>query len=855
MLEVSLDLFASTADPRASQSPEQPVTSGVPFPRGMVADAGAIVLRDATGNRVPLQRRVLDRWPDGSVRWLLLDFIAPRAANRFHIAIGAPDAPEPSAGRSLHIDTRGNVVVVDTGAAQFMIERGGEFPFSDVTVRGRSVFDAVRSGLWVTGADGGSVEGICESLEIEESGPLRAVVTIAGSLGQAGFRSLLDFKARLTFYAGSPAVRFALSVCNWRRARHRGGFWDLGDAGSVRIRDLSLLLACRPGGAATIGASLEPGQPIATVHGRAHVYQESSGGPHWQSINHVNHKGVVPLRYNGYRSQLDAAAGSGLRATPLMLVQSATAGVACAVPHFWENFPKAITASPFQLLLQLFPSDSAELHEIQGGERKTHVFVAAFGDETISEAAAAWALAPRAARVCPAWYAASEAVPYLTPLAEDPHLQYTTLVDAAIAPSDGFVARREIIDEYGWRNFGDLYADHEAVELGGPSRVSHYNNQYDGIAGFATQFMRSGHVRWWQLMSDLAAHVVDIDIYHTDRDKAAYNHGLFWHTSHSTDAATSTHRSYTRHSPADSGGPSAQHNYTTGLMLHYFLTGEPLSREAVVDLSRFVVDLDDAWKTPFAWLAPGETALASHSPYTSPTPGRAAANSVCALLDGHRLTGDAALLAKADRIVRRTVHPADAIDRMNLLDAERTWSYTMFLEALGRYLDYKIEIGALDEMYAYGRAALLHYARWMAAHESPFLERADRLALPTETWAAQDLRKHEVLLFAARHATGDERELFLTCADAFFRDALAWLERMPTRTLTRPIVILLTHGFRQSHRRQHVGSAPPPRVGVNRFGVPETVICQRERVKRRLALLGTAAVATTLIGAALMALG
>ena len=30
--------------------------------------------------------------------------------------------------------------------------------------------------------------------------------------------------------------------------------------------------------------------------------------------------------------------------------------------------------------------------------------------------------------------------------------------------------------------------------------------------------------------------VVDIDIYHTSRDKSAYSHGMFWHTYHYGDA-------------------------------------------------------------------------------------------------------------------------------------------------------------------------------------------------------------------------------------------------------------------------------------------------------------------------------
>ena len=82
----------------------------------------------------------------------------------------------------------------------------------------------------------------------------------------------------------------------------------------------------------------------------------------------------------------------------------------------------------------------------------------------------------------------------------------------------------------------------------------------------------SGDVRWYQLMRDLARHVIDIDIYHTQEDRPAYNGGLFWHTDHYTDAATATHRSYSRANRDTQGGsrygggPSNEHNYTTGLL-------------------------------------------------------------------------------------------------------------------------------------------------------------------------------------------------------------------------------------------------------------------------------------------------
>ena len=91
----------------------------------------------------------------------------------------------------------------------------------------------------------------------------------------------------------------------------------------------------------------------------------------------------------------------------------------------------------------------------------------------------------------------------------------------------------------------------------------------------------------------------------------------------------------------------------------------------------------------------------------------------------------------------------------------------MFLQALGKYLEYRAERGLVDAKFDYARAVLLKYATWMCAHERPYLDTPERLEFPTETWAAQDIRKAAVFEFAARHTPDPgARAGFLARADA-----------------------------------------------------------------------------------------
>lgn len=336
----------------------------------------------------------------------------------------------------------------------------------------------------------------------------------------AGFRD--DFPS-------ANAVRVQLTITNPNAAGRPGGNWDLGNEGSSFLRGLQVTIPAAP----PFRISSERGMPFEEAH-TVELYQASSGGENWQSESHMDKAHKVLPPFCGYRLN----GKTGLRATPVVMAGD----IGIAMPTFWENFPIGVkvkddrqrqTGDPVAgITLQLLDEGlTGQSVEIQGGESKTHTFTVAFGESGITDQPLVWARSPLQVSCAPEWYARCEALPHLTPRSTDPHALYLKLVDQAIEGSDTFSHKREKIDEYGWRNFGDIYGDHEAVRHSGPTpMVSHYNNQYDCVGGFAAQFFRSGDPRWFSQMIECADHTADIDIYHTTGDKAAYNGGLFWHT-------------------------------------------------------------------------------------------------------------------------------------------------------------------------------------------------------------------------------------------------------------------------------------------------------------------------------------
>jgi hypothetical protein len=811
----------------------EPVTAGIPFPQGMVFDPSCLTLWDATGQPLSLQTQVIAQWFDGSTKWVLLDFQASVEANTqvvYQLRPGAGQSIQPQSP-NLAIQESAKQIVVDTGNVAFFLNRQLGKPFDQILIQGTDLIETKGSSLVLTDEAGQEYYPHIHDFRVETTGSLRVTVRAQGALQSASRAGFARFDLRLSFHAGSGIVEIRITLHNPRSAQHQGGLWDLGDEGSIYFKDLSLHLPLRTQKAPQITWTTESQLPLKKhAVSDLEIYQDSSGGENWRSSNHVNRFGKVMQTFRGYRvTSKDSLIEEGLRATPILAVRGENGSVAATVEKFWQNFPKALEVEGCELTLRLFPQQFGDVFELQGGEQKTHTIYLQFSGPKEGHPNLGWVHDRLRPRATPEWYADSKACYYLSPLNQDQNSGCRELIEGAIAGPQSFLAKREIIDEYGWRNFGDLYADHEAVgHTGEAPLVTHYNNQYDVIYGAVVEYLRGGDSRWFDLMHDLARHVIDIDIYHTQNDRPSYNGGLFWHTDHYLDAATATHRSYSKaaltkkDARSYGGGPSNEHNYTSGLLSYYFLTGDITAHEAVLNLAEWVINMDDGSHRFLGWLDRRPTGFCSST--TSRAyhgPGRGVGNSLNTLLDAYTLTLEKRYFTKAEEIIRRCIHPHDDIQDRRLDEPEYRWSYLVFLQVLGKYLDFKVDKGENDYMYGYAQAGLLHYAKWMLEHEVPYATMLDKVEIPTETWPAQDIRKSVVFHVAAKHALGPLRDAFRERGTFFFQACIRDLRSFPTWRLTRPIALLLANAYVHPYFQQHPEeTAPQPKV-LSNFGQPQ----------------------------------
>ena len=789
---------------------QEPLRFGVPLPQGALPEGKGITLTDtATAQPIPSDCSVTATWPDRSARWVLIQTQVDLSAHSEKILTLLPRREEPSPPTvSFTVETDGWVIetpdwIHKIAKASFRI---------DSTSKANPGQPAWTTTLNLEDANSASLEAMVEEVAASRAEANSCLDTIlTGHWRSRDGQTFARFEIALAVHSKGSLVDADIRIHNPNRAMHPGGLWDLGDPGSAFFSSLSLNIAGTSRTQARLVADQAPSNWQASQNEPLSIYQDSSGGEQWNSRNHQDKDGKVTTRFKGYKVQWGASTDQGSRVQPILEVTCGENVCGATLHKFWQNFPSGLQATDHGMQIDLFPATSGQTFELQGGERKTHRVTLQFGQPA---EALHWACHPLTPVVEAVEYEVAQALPWFT-AAESSSSDLDNLIQAGITGPGNFFDKRETIDEYGWRNFGDLFADHETLYQAEnePSFISHYNNQYDAIYGFARQFARTGDNRWFELMDDLARHVTDIDIYHTDQDRVEYNNGLFWHTDHYLDAHTATHRTFTKHNDTSStpgqtgGGPAAEHCYTTGLALHYFLTGNLSSRQAVTELAAWMIASHDGGKGLFSklWYIKQKELgrLKEHfrngssSPYRYPFT-RGTGNYITALIDAFEVSEDHYYLHKAENVIKNTIHPADDITKRTLLSVEECWSYLVLLTALTRYLELKDRYQQSDAAYAYTKAACMHYLDWMKENERPFLSDPSALEFPNETWTAQDIRKAMLMFWAANETEGEERQAYLEKAQEWFQYSTGELQKTKTRTFTRILVILLqNYGLHQ----------------------------------------------------------
>jgi hypothetical protein len=576
-----------------------PLTRGVPLPQEAGVAADDLRLEDAEGRSVPLQVRVLNRWSDGSPRWVLVDFqaeVGARGEAIYWLCSGGGES-EVEVEEPLEVVETDGYVEVCSGPLHFAVKRERFGLLEGVELGRRDENGKFIAARQVTTTEGGEAWArICESrsdgelgrriygmggnclaslgreeyaVEVEETGPLRTVICCRGAYEAdvpmhhyAGYRPL-RFITRIHAYAGQTFVRVLHTVV------------FIGNPRETEVEEIGLRIPLQLSG--------KPGYQIA---GRRAMEGELADGDYWLLSQHSDNHFHLERQGSGRVRRL----AEGERTEGWVAMEDGEMGVGVALRYMAEEYPKAlgVDARGIDLFLWRDPegkrlsfgryAEEVAWHEGEGvyadgtGAAKSSEFFVDF--HRASEAAEV----EERLRGLLAWPG----------VAVDSEWMERCSVAGGFAVRDaerfpetermlsGFLEWMErqigLARWYGFLDWGDVLCtwEEEKDDWRFRGRWGWCNSEWDPRHGVWIQYLRTGEERYFRLGEAMTRHSVDVDTCHFHPFRPHMVGGCF------------------RHSVDHFGDePCASHTFLENWVDYYYLTGDQRTLEVIREAGEF----------------------------------------------------------------------------------------------------------------------------------------------------------------------------------------------------------------------------------------------------------------------------
>ena len=531
-----------------------PLTRGVPLPVGAVKGVEGLWVEDGEGEVVPGQFRALGRWPDGSVKWVLVDFQGEVGAGREAVYfLQSGEGQESIAGvGGIEIVEEEDRIEVCTGPLRFGIGKQAFALFDGVEIGNRQA-GAFVAEMEVMARGGGDawakisesefvgettrrvygMGGEClasagaeeYSVEIEEAGLLRTVICCKGAY---------ESTAPMHHYVGYRPLRFVTRVYAY--------------AGQTHVRVVhSIIMTCNPREVEVEALGLRV--PLLTA----------GGGVCRIEAGRVLQGALVPERYtllsqrSDHHFQLEEFEGverqvraEGERAGGWVCAENEVAGVGVALRYMAEEYPKALGVGSKgvdvffwrdpegeKLSLKRYGEEVA-WHEGEGvyadgtgTAKSSEFFVDFFRAGAADSDKLRGVLAPPQISVDPEWVAASGAVGGLATGAGFPKAD--RMLTGFVEWMSGHIER------YRWKGFfdwGDVMATWEEAAGGWrfKGRWGWCNSEWDPRHAVWLQYLRTGGGSYYELGEAMTRHSLDVDTCHYHPFRPYMVGGCFRHS-------------------------------------------------------------------------------------------------------------------------------------------------------------------------------------------------------------------------------------------------------------------------------------------------------------------------------------
>ncbi|MFW6155672.1 MAG: beta-L-arabinofuranosidase domain-containing protein [Armatimonadota bacterium] len=514
----------------------EPTTCAVPFPEGQLSpDAAVALTRD--GVSAPTQTRPTALWPDGSVKWLLVDALVDlpgNASTHYELTVEAQplsptdearveirdDAPRVETGRLVlelaGPDERGLIRSIAVDGR--VMASGGELVGPELTIEGQRFVAAVGEGGW----------------RVVEPGPVRLVVEADGKHVSVHGAQRLDFRARITAWAGKP----------WCEAHYRLINREPDESTAVESMTWAMRPDVAPDGAETAITVSNYRSRTQTAEGEEQIRQLLDA----EYLLYTSNEQVPEVNWGTFTGHWRHPERGGLAATIFQAPQ---------------NFPKALSAGPTELTVELVPEDSHDLTLLRG-MAKGHRFLlhAHRGDVSQDELIV-------------------RGLQYQMP--DRPIVESRAYREARVLP-DLFVdepvrrVERTLLDladrrtrTFGMLHWGDAPDSGYTNQGRGRGALVYCNLEYDLPRAALIMFARTGERRMLDYLLVSAEHWMEVDVCHESDDPMRHE-GMIVHSAcHAT------------------GGVTISHEWVEGLLDYYHQTGDEFALETALGVGRNVL--------------------------------------------------------------------------------------------------------------------------------------------------------------------------------------------------------------------------------------------------------------------------
>lgn len=332
-----------------------PVTVGVPFPRGVLADAAHMRLVDEKGSEVPMQVLETARWSRfGSIKWVLCDFSVDVDGGGRELFLEYGPAVERRVGEAIAVMDGDGFPRIDAGTLRLddgvWVDVNGDGTFVKVLGAG------ALNGAFVEHEDGRVYRTpMDDHYEIEEVGPNKVVVLRTGWFRDSeGGDEFCQYVIRYIIHRDSPLIRIFYS-------------WIFtGDGNRDRI--------------ANMGWEFEMGQG-AVPRG---FLSEFSGGGGW-----LSGANLLQYEYDSFDVWDDSALieHPGGRAPGVAAFTAGGVAVYFGAKDFWQNYPSELEFADGALWFHNWPrhgrsaGDRYNVDELPEDEWRRNVVRARFAHE------------------------------------------------------------------------------------------------------------------------------------------------------------------------------------------------------------------------------------------------------------------------------------------------------------------------------------------------------------------------------------------------------------------------------------------------------------------------------------------